>query len=112
VRGIGARSLGAAAGLVMDTALGDRPLRPHPVAAFGSLMNQVESRLYRDRRPAGVLHAAVGAAVGAGAGGALQRVLGPGRATAAATYVAVAQRQLATAAEEVAAGLAADDLDA
>jgi adenosylcobinamide-phosphate synthase len=112
VRAIGARSLGAAAGLVTDTALGDRPLRPHPVAAFGSLMNEVESRLYRDRRAAGVLHAAVGTAVGAGAGGVLRRVLGKGPGTAVATYVAVAQRQLATAAEEVAGGLAADDLEA
>ncbi|HET6809673.1 MAG TPA: adenosylcobinamide-phosphate synthase CbiB [Acidimicrobiales bacterium] len=107
----GRRAVGAGAGLLADMALGDRPLRPHPVAAFGALMQEVEGRLYRDSRGAGVLHAAVGAAAGAGAGAALQRALGRKAAGPVATYVAVAHRQLATAARDVAARLGADDLE-
>jgi adenosylcobinamide-phosphate synthase len=105
------RAFGAGAGLVADMALGDRPLRPHPVAAFGALMEALEARLYRDSRGAGVLHAGVGAALGAGAGAALQRALGRRAAGPVATYVAVAHNQLAAAAQDVAGCLGAGDLD-
>ena len=108
---VGRQAVAAAAGLVADMAIGDRPLRPHPVAAFGTLMEAVEANLYRDGRAAGAFHAAIGTAVGAGTGVALRRVLGRPAAAVVATYAAVAHRQLAAAAGAVAACLAADDLD-
>ena len=95
----------AAAGVVADLLLGEPPLRPHPVSVFGRAMRQVEARLYADSRPAGVAHAAVGLALGAGAGRGL-------RSTAAATYLAVAGRALREAAAAVAEPLEAGDLDA
>ncbi len=99
------RPLGAAAGILLDLALGEPPAAvPHPVAAFGSFMLAVEDSLWRDDRAAGVAHAAVGLAVGtlAGAGA---------HSTTATTYVAVAGRLLHDTALAVAAALAAGDLD-
>jgi adenosylcobinamide-phosphate synthase len=98
------RSLGAAAGVLADAAFGEPPLSPHPVSAFGHVMRGIERRLYRDRRDAGVAHAAAGAGVGIAAGLAL-------RSTLAATYLAVAGRALGEAAEAVGAALSAGDLD-
>ncbi|MEA2932557.1 MAG: adenosylcobinamide-phosphate synthase [Actinomycetota bacterium] len=102
--------LGAAAGLLLDRALGEpRPgAGPHPVAVFGSLMLAVEDRLWRGEgtgaRVAGVAHAALGLAIGAGVGAAA-------RSTAATTYVAVAGRLLHDTALDIAAALEAGDLD-
>jgi adenosylcobinamide-phosphate synthase len=101
---VSGRLLGAAAGIVVDRVVGEPPLSPHPVAVHGSVMGAVERLLYRDRRAAGVAHAVVGTAVGIVAGAAL-------RSTTLATYVAVAGRALATAAEAVADALGDDDLD-
>ncbi len=97
-------SIGAGAGLLMDLALGEPPLEPHPVAAFGTLMQSVEGKLYRDSRSAGVAHAIVGVSAGSAAG------LATGSATAA-TYIAVAPRELHRAASVVHAALTAGDLD-
>ena len=98
------RSLAVAAGLVADRLLGEPALEPHPVAAFGSLMQKVEDRLWADSRALGVVHAGLGLAVGAGAGQVV-------RSTALATYVAVAGRSLAGAATAVGDALGAGDLD-
>ena len=98
------RPLAVAAGVVADRLLGEPAIEPHPVAAFGSLMQKVEGRLWADSRALGVVHAGVGLAVGAGAG----RVV---RSTALATYVAVAGRSLAGAARAVGEALEAGDLD-
>lgn len=97
------RSLGVAAGLIADRAFGEPPLRPHPVAAFGSAMLRIEEGIYRDRRSAGVAHAAIGIALGAVVGKAM-------RSTATATYLAVAGRALGEAATSVHGALLAGDL--
>ncbi len=99
------RPLGAAAGLVADRVFGEPPVEPHPVAAFGSVMQQIEASLWADSRARGILHAGIGLAIGAAAG----RLV---RSTALATYVAVAGRQLGQAATEVGAALDAGDLGA
>ncbi len=101
-----ARPLGAAAGILIDLALGEPPAAvPHPVALFGTLMLAVEDRLWRDNRRAGVAHAATGLTIGALAGAAA-------RSTTASTYTAVAGRLLHRTALDVAAALDAGDLDA
>ena len=46
------RSLGAAVGVLADPALGEPPIQPQPVAAFGSTMTQLEERTYDDSRAA------------------------------------------------------------
>lgn len=94
----------AATGLLLDALLGDPPNQVHPVAWFGTAMTAWERAAYRDSRAAGVLHAAVGTALGAAAGRAC-------RSTAAASAVAVAGRGLRGAAGSIAARLADDDLD-
>lgn len=99
------RPLGAAAGIVLDLALGEPPAGlPHPVALFGSFMLGVEDRLYHDSRAAGVAHTTVGVTVGALAGAAIH-------STAATTYVAVAGRLLHRTALDLAAALDVGDLD-
>jgi adenosylcobinamide-phosphate synthase len=97
------RALAAAAGLAADAAFGEPRVEPHPVAAFGQLMTEVEARCYADRRAAGVLHLLTGLAVGAAAGAA-------SGSTAVGTYVAVAGRALAEEAAAVAAMLESGDL--
>jgi adenosylcobinamide-phosphate synthase len=94
----------AAAGVLADRAVGEPPVRPHPVAAFGAAMGEVERRLHRDRRVRGVAHAGIGLGLGLGAGAALG-------STAAATYVAVAGRALREAAEGVGSALGAGDVE-
>ncbi len=98
------RLLAAAAGVLADAVLGEPPLQPHPVAAFGGLMERAEGVLYRDARGAGVAHAACGVLTGVAAGAAVG-------STALATYLAVAGRALREAAIEVADALGAQDLD-
>lgn len=73
-------------GLLADGLLGEPPGRLHPVAAFGSLMQGVERRLYHDSRAAGVAYAVVGTAVGVVAGAVTPRAVG--------TYLAVGGRSL------------------
>jgi adenosylcobinamide-phosphate synthase len=101
---LGRRALGVAAGIVADRLLGEPPVRPHPVAAFGSAMGKVEQRLYADSGAAGAVHAAVGLGLGAATGRLVGRV-------APATYVAVAGRALAEAAAAVSDALERGDLD-
>ena len=96
-------ALGAAAGVVADRLLGEPPSAIHPVVAFGRAMRAVERTIYADARLPGVAHAAIGTALGIGAG----RVVG---STTVATWLAVAGRGLATAATDVANALEAGDL--
>ena len=98
------RPLGAALGLVADRALGEPPDDAHPVAALGRLLGRVETTLYADSRARGALHAAAGVGIGLAAGLTV-------RSTAVATYVAVAGRGLAEAAEAVGRPLGDGDLD-
>jgi adenosylcobinamide-phosphate synthase len=95
------RPLAAAIGLVADAVLGEPPVDPHPVAAFGSLMRLGERHLYAPTRLAGVAHVAMGVGVGVAAGAILPAGL--------AAYLAVAGRALGLAALEV--GDALDDGD-
>lgn len=97
------RPLAAAVGVLADLALGEPPLHPHPVAAFGALMAAVERPLYRDTRVAGTAHAASGLLAGVAAGA----VLG---STTVATYLAVAGRALGRAALDVEDALSRGDL--
>jgi adenosylcobinamide-phosphate synthase len=83
-------------------------------------MERAEARWSADSRPRGVAYAAAGAGAAALAGTLLDRGASSARAAALrrqaglalATYVAVAGRALAETAEEIAAALAAGDLDA
>ena len=100
----GADPLGAAAGVLLDRLVGEPPFSPHPVALLGRALTATERALYRDRRAAGVVHAASGVAMGVGSG----TVLG---ATTLATYVAVAGRGLGDAARAVDDALAAGDVE-
>lgn len=97
------RPLGTALGLFADRYLGEPPLDPHPVAAFGSLLAALEQTTYDDDRAAGVVHAGLGVGAGVAAGSLLH-------SPAIATYLAVAGRALGDAALEVAEALALDDL--
>ncbi len=107
------RAVGAAGGWLADRLLGEPRVRPHPVAAFGSAMAAFERWTWRDSRLAGTVHAGGGTSVGVLAGVTVSAGLGPGLpSTLAATYLAVAGRGLGEAATEVAAALAAGDVDA
>lgn len=97
------RPLAAAAGVVADFALGEPPLHPHPVAAFGALVAAVERPLHRDTRVAGTAHAASGLLAGLAAGAAFG-------STTVATYLAVAGRALGRAALDVEDALSRGDL--
>src|SRR5699024_2949433 len=92
-----------AAGIVLDRWLGEPPMDPHPVAAFGSLMDAIEKRLWADRRDVGAVHAAIGLGLGLSAGALL-------RSTVLTTYTAVAGRALDDAAARVEEALRAGDL--
>ena len=98
------RAVAVAAALMVDRAIGEPPIDPHPVAAFGTAMKATERAFYEDTRGAGVLHSAVGVGFGAGAGVAL-------RSSLLATYLAVAGRSLGEAADEIAVPLALGDLE-
>lgn len=98
------RAAAVALGLVLDRTFREPPDELHPVAGFARVMHATEGRLYADRRAPGIVHAAVGVAMGAGAGALV-------RSTTLATAVAVAGRGLATAAGEVGRSLEHGDLE-
>ena len=91
--------------LAADAALGEPAIDPHPVAAFGTVMERLEARCYADRRSRGLAHCLAGVGLGATAGA----VIG---STGLTAYLAVAGRALSDEALAVAALLAGDDLDA
>ena len=94
--------LAAAAGVLADRALGEPPEWLHPVRAFGNVMHGVERAVYADARANGVVHAALGTALGVGSG----LLVGP----AVATYVAVAGRELEAVASSIGDALRTGDL--
>jgi len=96
--------IAAGVGVLADGLLGEPPLTPHPVAAFGTVMRALERRLYADRRASGMAHAAAGVGLGAATGALLG-------STAVATYLAVAGRALRDASAEVAVALEEGDLE-
>jgi adenosylcobinamide-phosphate synthase len=96
-------ALAAAAGVVADMAFGEPAVEPHPVRAFGGVMDRVEHALYRPRRSSGVVHAVAGLGLGIAAGSLV-------RNTALATYISVAHRALSEAGLDVAAALEEHDL--
>ncbi|MFF5896677.1 cobalamin biosynthesis protein [Streptomyces argenteolus] len=107
---------GAAAGLIGDLLLGD-PRRGHPVAAFGRAAARVESRLWRDHRGWGALHALVCAGGAAGAAALTAHAVRgrPAAAvalTAAATWSVVGGTSLGREARAVGGSLAAGDVEA
>ncbi|MFE2020603.1 cobalamin biosynthesis protein [Streptomyces sp. NPDC059499] len=106
---------GATAGLIGDLLLGD-PRRGHPVAAFGQAAAGVESRLWRDHRGWGALHALVcaGGAVGAAALAARAVRNRPAAAvalTAAATWSVIGGTSLGREARAIGGALAAGDIE-
>ncbi len=98
------RPLGAAAGLVLDQLFEEPATSVHPVAHFGRVMTDFESRNYDDRVAPGVTHAVLGTSLGLVAG----RVLG---STTLATGMAVGGRALWRAASDIGDALLAGDLD-
>lgn len=106
---------GAAAGLIGDLLLGD-PRRGHPVAAFGRAAAGAESRLWRDHRGWGALHALVcaGGATGVAALAARAVRNRPAAAvalTAAATWSVVGGTSLGREARAIGGALAAGDIE-
>jgi adenosylcobinamide-phosphate synthase len=101
-----------AVGWAVDRVLGEPPSPVHPVAAFGRLMGMVERHWYRPTRLAGARHAAVGIAVGAGAGVVMERMLGRRIAVAVAVAVSVAGKMLADEANAVLTMIEANDITA
>lgn len=98
------KPMAAALGVLADRVLAEPPSGLHPVRLFGLCMERFEARAYRDTRAAGVGHVAFGAGLGAAAGA----VVG---STAAATYLAVAGRQLREVAATIGDALEGDDLE-
>ncbi|WP_333894162.1 cobalamin biosynthesis protein [Mycolicibacterium gadium] len=108
------RAAGIAAGWLADLLFGD-PRRGHPVALFGRGASAFERLSYADTRAAGAVHtAALLGALGA-AGVLIERVagrVGAPAAMAAATFVALGGTSLTRAGNQMAAHLAAGDVDA
>ena len=98
-----ARPGGAALGVLLDRAFGERGLSPHPVALFGRVMLAMERSIYRDTRAAGMLHAAAGVALATAIGTAAPPTL--------ATYVTVSGRMLGDTALAVAGALTVGDME-
>ena len=105
-------TIAAAAGAGADQLLGEPPLRWHPVARYGSLMERVERVTYSDSRAAGGVHLAIGVSTAVGVGLCLRRVLGSPAATAVATFACVAAKMLDDEALTIAGHLADNDLPA
>jgi adenosylcobinamide-phosphate synthase len=92
----------AGLGVLLDRVVGEPPTPVHPVALFGRAMGITERGIYSDKRLAGAVHAAIGTALGAGAGALV-------RSTTVATEIAVGGRALLLAATDVASALAEGD---
>ena len=102
-------AVGLAVGTLADQLFGD-PRRGHPVALFGRAAQALETRVYRDTRPAGVLF--TGVCVGSAAlfGVVAQRSAARPLVVAVATWAVLGSRSLPREAAAVGALLAADDL--
>lgn len=87
-------AVGTALGIAIDRLLGEPPVSVHPVAHFGSIMQAVERRTYRDRRVNGFAHLLAGIAIAATAGTLTRRVLGRHASTSLAVAICAAGRML------------------
>jgi adenosylcobinamide-phosphate synthase len=111
-----ARAVGLLLGVAADGAFGD-PRRGHPVAGFGKLAARLERTLYRDHKLPGVVHAAVLTAAPVALGVLAERA-GRGRpvvqtvTTAAATWIVLGGRSLATEGAAIGRELDAGELAA
>ncbi|NGN66606.1 cobalamin biosynthesis protein [Streptomyces sp. A7024] len=72
-------AVGAVGGYVVDLVVGDPAGPGHPVAVFGRAAAAVERRLWRDRRDAGALYAALCVGGAVGATGLAAKAAAPGR---------------------------------
>lgn len=97
------RAAAAGLGIVLDRLLGEPPIKPHPVAVFGWLMQRLEKSMYLDDQAQGAAYLAAGVGVAIVAGGVVH-------STTASTYLAVAGRSLADEARTIAGHLEARDL--
>jgi adenosylcobinamide-phosphate synthase len=120
------RDTAVVVGVVADRLLGEPPASWHPVARYGQAMQALERRCYADRRRAGVAFAAAGVGLALATGSSLHRRSmgsdghwrdGPRdrafpelAALSLATYIAVAGKALAAAAESVAVPLRTGNL--
>ncbi|UXA16298.1 cobalamin biosynthesis protein [Mycobacterium sp. SMC-4] len=111
------RSAGIAAAAIADSAFGD-PQRGHPVALFGTAAAAAEQRVYRDNRSAGIVYTAGLLTAVAAAATVVQRCSarrGPPAEmawVAAATFVALGGTSLCRTGHQMAALLAAGDVQA
>ena len=106
------RLLGAAAGLLADRLVGEPPVRMHPVAGFGRLMQRLEGKLYRDDRTAGVAYAATGTAVAIASGLLLRSTAGVVGASAAGRMLRGRAQDIQHALDEGSIDLARAELPA
>ncbi|GAA4209110.1 cobalamin biosynthesis protein [Actinocatenispora rupis] len=111
-----ANGAGLAVGAALDALLGD-PRRLHPVAAFGTLANRLEHRLYQPNRPAGIgfVAAAVGLPVAAAAAVTLatrDRPVARAAAVAVTTWTVLGGTSLRREARLLGSALAEGDLAA
>lgn len=98
------RPLGAAIGVILDRRFGEPSTNLHPLVIFGQTMQSVEACAYRDTRRAGLIHTAIGTALGLGAGSVV-------RSTVLATELSVGGRALLDAANGIDAALASGAID-
>ncbi|OBJ61248.1 cobalamin biosynthesis protein [Mycobacterium asiaticum] len=106
------RMVGVLVGYLADLALGD-PQRGHPVAVFGAAAGKLERVTYRDARFAGAVHVTMLVAGAGLLGAALERGGAPHRAAAvaAATWTALGGTSLARTGADMAALLAAGNVE-
>ena len=102
----------AASGALADQILGEPPLRWHPVARYGAVMQRIERSVYADRHINGIAFTAIGAGIGVGTGLVLRRAIGPALATVVATCISAAGKMLDDEADTMADLLTAGDLPA
>ncbi len=94
----------AAAGLLLDAALGEPPPGVHPVSAFGRAMRRLEHAHYGPSRARGTVFAAAGLGLGLGAGWLAA-------STPLCTAMSVGARALWALAGDVGEALSTGDLD-
>lgn len=101
---VATRLVGTGVGLVASRAIPPLGDDVHPVARFGAAMVELEERMWRDDRRAGLAYAGIGAVLGAAAGRATHSVV-------AAVAICAAGRQLRDTAAGIASSLDAGDLE-
>ncbi|MFM8855916.1 MAG: adenosylcobinamide-phosphate synthase CbiB [Actinomycetota bacterium] len=104
-------ALGTASGIAIDQLVGEPPVALHPVAHFGSIMQALERRIYRDRRLKGVGHLLAGVTIATSAGILTRRLFGRHVSTAFAVAICAAGRMLDDEARHVANHLREGDID-